>query len=69
MSDTVPVDAMDSSKRNSPVAGPVEDEATVMLDSASQTCYWNDQQFNDGDTVVCDGKTYECSYGSWVSEE
>lgn len=69
MSDKISVAAMDSSKRNSPVTAPAQDEATVMLDSASQVCFWNDQGFKDGDTVTCDDKTYECSYGNWVLED
>ena len=68
MADKIPVEAMDSSKLNSPVSGPVSEEATVMMDQAKNVCHWNGREFSDGQVVVCDGVGYECSYGQWVQE-
>ena len=68
MSDKVTVEAMDSSKQNSPVSGPVSDEATVMMDQAKNVCYWNGQEFPDGELVECAGEVYECSFGQWVKQ-
>jgi len=66
MSEKIPVEPMDRSKRNSPVAGPIEEESTVMLDQASKVCYWNGQEFNEGQLVASDGATYECTFGQWI---
>lgn len=66
MSEKTSVEPMDQSKKNSPVSGPTSDEATVMLDNAASKCFWNGQEFNEGQQVDCQGKVYECSYGQWV---
>ena len=66
MADKVTVEAMDSSKQNSPISGPVSDEATVMMDQAKNVCHWNGQEYPEGQIVVCDGAEYECSFGQWV---
>ncbi len=68
MADTTNVEDMDSSKNNSPIAGPVEEEATVMLNTAKNTCFWNDQEFQDGAVVSNNGVSYECSLGSWIKK-
>jgi len=57
---------MDTTQKNSPVSGPIEGESTVMLDAAASRCFWNGQQFDEGDMVQCEGATYECTYGRWV---
>ena len=69
MPDPVSVSSMDSSKPNSPIAGPVSDEATVMLDKASNKCVWNGQEFQEGDLVSDGGTIYECTYGQWVKHD
>ena len=68
MSGKVSVEAMDHSKKNSPVAGPIEDESTVMLDQASKVCYWNDQEFQEGQVVESEGCEYECNFGQWIKQ-
>ncbi len=68
MSEKISVEAMDDSKKNSPVAGPIEEESTVMLDQASKVCYWNDQEFNEGQFVKSEGSQYECTFGQWIKE-
>ncbi|MEE8285312.1 MAG: hypothetical protein V3R72_01300 [Gammaproteobacteria bacterium] len=68
MSEKVSVEAMDHGKKNSPVAGPIEEESTVMLDQVSKVCYWNDQEFNEGQFVECEGSEYECTFGQWIKE-
>ncbi len=68
MSEKIPVDAMDHSKNNSPVAGPIEEESTVMLDQASEICYWNDQEFKEGQVVDSEGSEYECNFGQWIKQ-
>lgn len=66
MADKIAVQAMDPSMKNSPIAGPVEEESTVMLDAASKICHWNGQEFDDGQVIDCAGQAYECSFGQWV---
>jgi hypothetical protein len=66
MSEKISVEAMDHSKKNSPVAGPIEEESTVMLDQASKVCYWNDQKFSEGQFVESEGAAYECTFGQWI---
>ena len=68
MSGKVSVEAMDHGKKNSPVAGPIEDESTVMLDQASKVCYWNDQEFQEGQVVESEGREYECNFGQWIKQ-
>ena len=68
MSEKIPVEAMDHSKKNSSVAGPIEEESTVMLDQASKVCYWNDQEFKEGQMVTSEGSAYECTFGQWIKE-
>jgi hypothetical protein len=69
MSEKISVEAMDPSKKNSPVAGPIEDESTVMLDKASKVCYWNDQEFKEGQVIESEGAEYECNFGQWIKQE
>lgn len=69
MSEKVTVQAMDPSKRNSPVAGPIESESTVMMDEADKVCYWNDQEYDEGQIIDCDGVAYECSFGQWIRQK
>ncbi len=68
MSEKIRVEAMDRSKNNSPVAGPIEEESTVMLDQASKVCYWNDQEFKEGQFVESEGSEYECTFGQWIKQ-
>jgi len=68
MSEKISVEAMDHGKKNSPVAGPIEEESTVMLDQASKVCYWNDQEFNEGQFVESEGAEYECTFGQWIKQ-
>lgn len=65
----IPVEPMDKSKKNSAIAGPIEEESTVMMDTSSKSCHWNGQEFDEG-TIVCDnGTAYECSLGQWVKRK
>ena len=66
MSENISVEVMDHSKKNSPVAGPIEEESTVMLDQASKVCHWNDQEFKEGQVVETEGNEYECTFGQWI---
>ena len=68
MTEKVTVAAMDASQKNSPVSGPVSDEATVMMDQAAKVCHWNGQEFPDGQIVVSEGVEYECSFGQWIEQ-
>jgi len=69
MSNPTAVSTMDQSKQNSPISKPIEEQATVMLSNAKTTCWWNDQEFSDGQVVECDGKRYACDYGQWVPQD
>lgn len=69
MADRIPVEPLDPSKENSPIAGPVEDEGTVILNAASKFCLWNGEQYEEGKIVVSEGVAYECSLGQWVKTD
>lgn len=66
MSEAKPVDAADPAKKSSRVTGPVDNDATVLTTSDDVKCYWNDEEFHNGDRIATDGKTYEASNGQWV---
>ena len=66
MSDPKPVDAVDPAKKTSKITGPVDDDATVLTTNADVKCYWNDEEFDNGDRVTSGGKNYEASNGQWV---
>ena len=65
MSDPKPVEAVDPAKKTSTITGPVDDDATV-LTTENVKCYWNDEEFENGDRVTSGGKNYEASNGQWV---
>ncbi|MCH9670008.1 MAG: hypothetical protein K0U93_01025 [Gammaproteobacteria bacterium] len=69
MSEPTNVQAMDKTKKNSTIVGPVEEEATVMMDLANPVCFWNGAQFDDGTTVSDGESVYECSVGKWVKSK
>ena len=60
------VEPMDPEKKSSPKADPASQESTVVIDTAANKCFWNDEQFADGALVECEGETYECTYGRWM---
>ncbi len=66
MSNITPVGPIDSSKKNSKMFVPSEDESTVVLTKVRKVCDWNDQEFPEGANVCDNGATYECSFGKWV---
>ena len=66
MSDPKPVDEVDPAKKTSKITGPVDDDATVLTTNADVKCYWNDEEFDNGDRVTSGGKNYEASNGQWV---
>ncbi len=65
MSDPKSVGTADPAKKTSPVTGPVDSDATV-LTQADMKCYWNDEEFDNGDRISNEGKNYEASNGQWV---
>ena len=69
MSEITRVEPMDPNKENSPIAGPVSDESTVMLNTAKKTCLWNGQEFQEGDMICDAGASYECNVGNWVKRD
>ena len=52
MSDPKPVDAVDPAKKTSKITGPVDDDATVLTTNADVKCYWNDEEFDNGDVKI-----------------
>ena len=62
------VEPMDPNKKNSQIAGPVSDEATVIMNTASDSCVWNDQAYEEGSVVESEGVNYECHMGQWVKK-
>lgn len=69
MSAPTNVESMDGNHKNSPIAGPVEEEATVMLDLSNPVCFWNGTEFADGSSVSDGEGTYVCSVGKWVKSK
>ena len=55
MSEKIKVGPLDESKKTSPIAGPLEQEGTVVMNAAANVCHWNDQAFNDGQLIESDG--------------
>ena len=39
-----------------------------MLDQSSKVCYWNDQEFKEGQLVESEGTEYECTFGQWIKQ-
>jgi len=68
MTDKIAVAPMDSSQKNSPVPGPVSDEATVVMNKAGDVCLWNGQSDPDGMMGESAGAIYECSFGRWAKQ-
>ena len=66
MNEPKSVAAMDHAKKNSPLAGPIEEEATVVLDLAKPECFWNGEEFADGSKVSDGQHIYVCSVGKWL---
>jgi len=60
------VEQVDPGKKTSEVLGPMSEEATVRMDKQNEICFWNDEEFTQGDQVELDDECYECSYGRWV---
>jgi len=63
---TTKVEPQDPARKNSAISGPLEEESTVRMDQSANTCYWNDQAFEQGARVESEGTCYECSFGTWV---
>ncbi len=66
MSDPKPVEAADPAKKTSKITGPVDNDATVLTTEFDLKCYWNDAEFENGDRVTCEGKSYEANNGMWI---
>ncbi len=69
MSDITDVDPRNPASRNSPIAGPVDAEATVVMQTAARSCFWNGQAYPEGARVRAEGVIYECNLGNWVRRE
>ncbi len=63
----IDTEPMDPAKKNSRVAGPISDEATVQLSQANAQCYWNDTEYPAATRVSAEGICYECCFGQWVT--
>ena len=66
MADAKAVSAPEAGKKTSEILGPTSDEATVQMNAEKNKCYWNDEEFSQGEKVEADGKCYECSFGRWL---
>ena len=66
MSDPKQVEPVDPGKKTSAITGPVDGDATVLTTDADVKCYWNDEEFDNGDRITAEGKCYEASNGKWV---
>jgi hypothetical protein len=66
MSDAKPVEAADPAKKTSKITGPIDNDATVLTSEVEIKCFWNDEEFSNGDRVTSEGKTYEASNGLWI---
>ncbi|MBL1142555.1 MAG: hypothetical protein HND53_11030 [Proteobacteria bacterium] len=66
MSDPKSVEAADPTKKTSKITGPVDNDATVITSEVEIKCFWNDEEFGNGDRVTSGGKTYEANNGMWI---
>ena len=66
MAEKTQVAPRNPNQKNSPLAGPIETESTVVLKTATSGCVWNGRSFAEGDRVESEGVVYECSLGQWV---
>lgn len=66
MAKAKPVAAADPAKKTSDIISATSDEATVQMDQLADSCFWNDEEFRQGERVEVDGECYECSFGSWI---
>ncbi len=57
----------DPGKKTSAITEPAE--ATVQMSEMEAKCYWNDEEFAQGDRISADGTCYECAFGKWVELE
>lgn len=56
----------DPARKTSEILGQTADERTVKMDLQDAKCYWNDEEFGQGQQVSVDGTCYECSFGRWL---
>ena len=66
MAEKTSVAPPDPGKKTSPIVSSTESESTIVMDTSASMCLWNDQEFDEGAMVECDGKTYECTFGRWA---
>ncbi len=66
MADAKSVESPDPAKKTSDIIDQTGDEATVQMDSEQNNCFWNDDEFGQGEQVSSNGKCYECSFGHWI---
>jgi len=60
------VKPMDSGKQNSEVLESTKGSSTVLMGEGNTSCFWNDEEFPDGDRVCNNGVAYECQMGRWL---
>ena len=60
------VEPMDSVKNNSEVLESTKKASTVMMGEGSTSCFWNDEEYQDGARVCANGVAYECQMGKWL---
>ena len=60
------VQPADPGRKTSEILGQSADERTVKMDLQDAKCYWNDEEFAQGDQVSVGGSCYECSFGRWL---
>ena len=60
MPEKIKVAPIDPSLETSPLVDPDATQGTLIMDSTSTQCIWNDQAFDDGDHIECEGQSYEC---------
>lgn len=69
MSDVVTVEMMDSTKKNSPIAKPVDGASTILMTPTARKCFWNGREFANGDHVIYNGVEYVCEFGQWDKKD
>ena len=62
------VGAQDLELRNSPVAEEADDESEVLKQEVpgEPVCYFNDQNYSNGNYVCSGNALLRCDYGIWV---
>ena len=65
----IKVEPMKFAEKNSGTANSLAGEKTVVLGEENDKCYWNGEEFFDGNMVCDNAVTYKCHMGLWIKQD